>query len=353
MYNLNRDKIRGSIERFFILQSCNCITTDYEDRGTTRRRINITTDEKKFYMDFHFKTNGSTSIDNSGGGNKDIKEELSQFIINDPECSLGDINATNQCFVASDIDYDDFLAIMALLQESEYHQSHADPLLFPNHEMHKFVGIYNESLTIHYYPGTNKIMVQGRPLLLFQESLVYITELLELDDIPKVFNDLYELKIEKADVEEKYQFYFPNSFQIHSGKLKKVLHQALYNLQITGDMYDQTFLVFPALKALEGFMKIELSKHSIPLVQDRFSMFKKDPSGRRYELNEDFKENIGDQKRKHLEKSYTFYKNRRHKLFHWADQSNPHDETKILENNGETLGIIIDTLKLIDEYYLL
>ncbi|UII56248.1 type II toxin-antitoxin system RnlA family toxin [Cytobacillus spongiae] len=350
--NLNRDKIRGSIEKFFVLQSRKCATTDFEVKPGTRRRIHITVEEDVFYMDFHFKGNGSTSIDNSSGGNKEIKEEISEYIINDPECALGDVNSNNQCFVAPNIEHDDFIGIMELLEESEFEQSHSSKN-FANHEMHQFVGKYNENLTIHYYPTTKKIMVQGRPLLLFNEALVYVTELLELDEIPKVFNDLFEVKIEKSDVEEQYQYYFPNSFQIHSGKLKKVLHQAIYNLQITGDMYDQSFLVFPSFKALEGHLKIEMHKYSIPLVKNKFNMFKKDTTGKRYELKEEFRANISDDKRLHLENSYAFYNNQRHVLFHWADQSLPVDETKIIENNGETKGLIMNTFKLIDEYYLL
>lgn len=351
-YNLNRDKIRGSIEKFFILQSRECNTTDFEDKGATRRRIHITVDGTTFFMDFHFKVNGSTSIDNSGGGNKEIREELSQYIINDPECTLGDVNSKNQCFVAPNIEHDDFLGIMELLEESDFEQSHTSAE-FPNHEIHKFVGKYNENLTINYYPTTKKVMVQGRPLLLFNEALVYFTELLELDEIPKVFNDLFEITIQKSDVEEQYQYFFPNSFQVHSSKLKKVLHQAIYNLQITGDMYDQSFLVFPAFKALEGHLKIEMKKHSIDLDNNRFSMFKKDSSGKRYELKEEFRSNIDDDKRKQLEKSYNFYSNQRHALFHWADPSLATDETRIIENFGEIKGLIINTFQLIDEYYLL
>ena len=40
----------------------------------------------------------------------------------------------------------------------------------------------------------------------------------------------------------------PNKFNL---KMEKVLHQAVYNLNLSGDMFDGTFLAQPALRVLE------------------------------------------------------------------------------------------------------
>lgn len=350
--NLNREMIRGSIEKFFLMQSIECSTSDFEDKGATRKRIHIKTEENIFYMDFHFLKKGGTSIDTSSGGNKDIKEEIKVFISSDSECALGEVDSPNKFFVAPNIEYKDFDAIIELLKESEFSKGHRSES-FPNHYTHKFTGKYDESLTIHYYTTTNKTMVQGKPLLLFNEALTFISELIDLEEIPKVFNDLYKINIEKDFIEEQYEHYFPNSHHIFSNKMKKVLFQAVYNIQIKGEMYDQTFLVFPALKALEGYLKIELQSHSIPLNNNKFNMFEKSVTSDRYKLKEEFEHNISNDKKTHLEDSYNFYRKHRHNLFHWADPSAPVDETRIIENYGEINGLLVNTFKLIDEYYLL
>ncbi|MEN3776547.1 type II toxin-antitoxin system RnlA family toxin [Priestia megaterium] len=352
MYNLKREKISDSIRKFYKFKGNPCNVSDIQVLGGTRRRVNIVEqDGVRFFIDFHYLGNGTTSIDHSSGGKSEIKEQIGAFILADPDCAVGDVNSGSKCYIAKDIEHEDFEGVMELLCESEFYKSHTkqNNTVF---EQYKFHGFYNEPLVIHYYLTKKKILIQGRPLLLFTEAMSLIAELIELDEIPHFFNENYEITILKSDVEQQFDHYFPYSHDKHPAKLKKVLHQAVYNLQIQGDMFVYSFLVFPALKALEGHLKYTLYSHSITLEEDRFKMFKHDKFRQRYYLRPHYHANVGDPaKIAYFEKAYNFYNRHRHSLFHWSDPASPIDDTRVLENIGEAKVLITDTFSIVDEYY--
>ncbi|WP_017691466.1 type II toxin-antitoxin system RnlA family toxin [Paenibacillus sp. PAMC 26794] len=343
--NLNRDKIHCSIDKFLRVKGLICTLAPFESFGGTRRRLYIS-GECDTYIDFQFLSKGGTSIDLSSGKSNEFKEELANFIKEDPECSMGTSN--NQWFVVKNIEEDDFLAVIELLKISEYTRDYC------NHTdgSFRFTGIYDENLVIHRYQ-TKTVMIQGRPLLLYNEAVVCITELIDLDELPKTFNDNYKVDVKKSDVEAQYEYYFPLSYDKHGNKFKKILHQGIYNLQLHGDMFEYSHLLFPALRAVEGHLKIALYSYNIPLgPNSSFNMFKRDPTRGRYRLDEDYSNQINNtHKVGNLEDAYNFYQNQRHKLFHWADQNIHYDDTRIIENLGEAKGLIKDAFSIIDLYY--
>lgn len=354
--NLNRMKLISSIEKFCKINFNNYeVAKAFQELGTTRKRVSIKADGKNFYMDFHFKTtNGSTSIDLSGGSEGELREEIAKFILNDSECIIGDKDSKSKWFVAKGINYEDFKVIIELLQKSEFCKELCSSSQTKISDLFKFKGQYNESLSVFYYHSNNKVMIQGRPLLLFNEALVFITELLEFDELPKAFNDYYEVKIEKDDIQELYQHFLPNSYSIHTQKLKKVLLQAVYNYSLEGDMFDYGFLAFPALKALEGHLKLLLKNWGIPVSDTSINIFGYDKTTKLYFLPQSHRTTIGDAvKVNYVEDAYNYYNSKRHGLFHWADPTAPLDQTVVIENLGIARQLIIDTLKKIDEYYIL
>lgn len=345
--NLNREKIHQSIRDFLVLKDLSCGVSEFEVKGDTRRRIHISGDEN-FYIDFHFLKNGSTSIDLSSGDAYALKVELAQFIKEDQRCSLGDVHSANKWFVVKNIDPADFLSVIELLVECEYNKN----LTKDGDWKCKFTGSYNENLAISFFPTTKTALLQGRPLLLFNEAVIYFTELIDLEDIPQMFNGYFNVEIKKENVEAQYQYYFPLSYDKHRIKFKKVLYQAIYNLQLKGEMFDYSFLVFPALKALEGHLKNALETLGISLTDNKFSMFKRQHPGKKYYLDSRYHGQAGSVgKVKYFEDAYNFYNAQRHSAFHWADPTAVFDETRIIENIGEAQGLITDALSLIDAYY--
>lgn len=54
--------------------------------------------------------------------------------------------------------------------------------------------------------------MQGKPKLLFSKIIGYVTELIDVEEIPKIFNSTYNLNIDKDEVRSEFQFYMPNSY---------------------------------------------------------------------------------------------------------------------------------------------
>lgn len=351
--NLNRNKLIEAINQCCSLNFQEfMVSSELQNLGNTRKRAHIKADGKTFYMDFHFRTNGSTTIDISGGGEREIKLLIAEYIVNNTNCVICDKDSKNKWYVAESISSEDFFTISELLKESEYCKEMQYHDSEGTYEIIKLIGKYDEKLTINYYHSTNKVMIQGRPLLLFNEAMICITELVELEDLPKLFNDIFKVDIKKDDIIEQYQYYLPNSYAQHPLKLKKVLMQAVYNLNLEGDMFAYDFLAFSALKAIEGHLKIVLSKYSIYVRNNSFGFFEKEDL--KYVLQQVHATTIAcTETVAYIESLYNFYHSQRHALVHWGDPDAPVDQTRIMENIGEARSIIIDSFQLIDKYYVL
>lgn len=197
------------------------------------------------------------------------------------------------------------------------------------------------------------VVMQGKPQLLFSTIISYITELVDIEEIPKIFNNTYNVSIDKDEVCSEFQFYMPNSFDKFSSKMEKALLQAVYNLKLNGKMFDGTFLAHPAMRVVEAHLKILLVKYEIipdaKYIKDNgFNMF--DKLGAKYKLKMDQHGTATEDKAKYIGNLYTFYHNNRHVLFHWDDPTGPLDTTKLLSVE-DAHDKIKRALAIIDEYY--
>lgn len=351
--NIKREEIIPSINKFCsIFYDSYSVDEDFTHKGGTRHRLQIKVDTTEFFMDFHLKSDGTTTIEAFGGNAVNIKKELAKFI--KEKCEFAD-SADNKWFVAKDIEKDDFDAIVEILEESDFYQETIKKSESQDGFIFQCKGQYNEKLTINYYTS-KKVVVQGRPLFLFNEAITMITELIDQSEIPKAFNDCYDIDINKDDVITQYEILMPNSHDKHHPKLKKVLLQAVYNSNIKGDMFEYSFLTFPALRALEGHLKYIYKFNSIQLGRKDpiGTIFNRD--GSRFYIKSDYTSIIrSNDELKYIEEAYTYYHAQRHSLSHWGylECASDLDSTRVIENYGEAVTVINDTLKLIDKYFLI
>lgn len=210
-----------------------------------------------------------------------------------------------------------------------------------------------DRVVVSHYTRNNKVVMQGKPKLLFSTIIGYITELIEVEEIPKIFNDTYKLNIDKNEVSSEFQFYMPNAYDKLPDKMKRSLHQAVYNLKLTGDMFDGTYLAQPAIRVLEAQLKIALIECGIIpdakyIKDNHFDMF--DKIGAKYKLKADRHGHAKPEQIKYIESFYTFYNSNRHPIEHWDDPTAPIDTTKMLDIQ-DAHDMIKRILSIIDEYY--
>ncbi|MBS5932987.1 MAG: type II toxin-antitoxin system RnlA family toxin [Clostridiales bacterium] len=216
-----------------------------------------------------------------------------------------------------------------------------------------------QNLTVIHYDDKNKLTIQGKKEELFNLFSTYLVELLTTDEVSEYLNTVHNLQIDKTVVEDDFSKYLPHACTIGRipDKLNSYLHQAVYNLRINGEVYNATFLVEPAIRPLEGILKIALEENNIPIREstkkhDNFFVFKK--SNNRYRLKQEYKNS--EQKESfinYIEKCYAFFHQYRHVLFHWDDPLEDLDTTRVINTTNEAHTIIKDILKIIDEYYSL
>ncbi len=86
---LNREILVPTVKKICSTYYNECTVSELIHKGGQRHRVEIEADGLFFYVDFHFKINGSTSIDVSSGQHIDKKKQIMAAILNDPTCLLG------------------------------------------------------------------------------------------------------------------------------------------------------------------------------------------------------------------------------------------------------------------------
>lgn len=264
------------------------------------------------------------------------------------------INKGDSWFTTEGVILDDLKAIFEFAKE-EINNLRISEIDIPYGKKFEIIAYEKERICVQYYYKNNGLIIQGKPKRLFSTMLTYITELVDVEKIPEVFNNFYKLEISKENIDTEFAGYMPNAIGNLPLKIDRVLHQAVYNLNIGGDMFDATFLVEPVLRALDGHLKLILKSNGISLKekvddkQDRYYMF--DKVGHKFQLKEDISLPIDSCLKVYIGRCYTFFHNHRHTLSHWDDPTATIDTTRLIKTTNDAHNLIKDTLFLIDEYY--
>lgn len=266
------------------------------------------------------------------------------------------ISVRNNGIIANGIKKDDLEGVFDLLKEdfSDLKLSNREIPYATQYELE--ISIPNrQKLTVNLYEQKKKIWINGRQEDLFNRLTLYLVELLEIDEIPDFLNTIHETNIDKDVVESEFVNLFPNSYNKLPDDLSRYLHQAVFNLHVSTNVYVANYLVEPAIRPLEGILKMALKNNNIPIRKedndyDSFFVFKEKNGA--YRLKEQFvTESHSKDLLDYLSKCYTYYHDNRHTLFHWDDPTKEKDTTRILNSIEEAVPIIRDAIALIDEYY--
>ncbi len=199
-------------------------------------------------------------------------------------------------------------------------------------------------LTITYFnTGDHKILVQGQPSLLFQ---IVLSLLNELEDIKceKVLSNAYRKKIDTIKVDSAYNTVVPSFPYDYPQNNKKLIRQAIINLQYYIDSEDYAQYAFPALRALEGHIKYLITIAGGG-VGRAFNSFNKDASGQYIYVG-----TLSDASKKdQIEKCYRYYKAQRDTIFHFGDLMGSTDTTRMISTKAEADEIIKKCIDLICE----
>ncbi|NFI96011.1 reverse transcriptase-like protein [Clostridium botulinum] len=215
------------------------------------------------------------------------------------------------------------------------------------------INFKKEKVVLRYDNNNKNLLIQGKFGELSSIVLTYISQIVEPEQMDTIRNECFEINIDKKSIDEQFNCYLNISKKVLSEKMRRVLRQAVYNINIDDKMDDASFLIYPAVRGLEGVIKLILGKYKIDYSKGFGDIFEYNNETKGYNIsNESYRNKIGSQKRiGYLCKMYTHYNKQRHPISHWNDPYAEIDDTKIIENCSVAQQIIRDTLQIIEGYY--
>lgn len=245
-------------------------------------------------------------------------------------------------FVVTSLKKDELETIIELIKEEDEHISETRKVILGGEQIKlKLSGkIY---VTMKLY-STGKLLVQGKPNVLFQMVLTYISELLGEKQVVPLVKQAYRIKIDKGTVDSNYENFCSNLPESYNQSGKTLIRQAIVNLNGYFEAEEYGQYAYPALRALEGHIKYLLNKHGVQVVKT-FSQFYETSNGdyalqATYSIPEPYKTNI--------EKCYNYYRCNRHKIFHFGDIIGDTDNTYLINTKEEADEIIRNAISLIN-----
>ena len=227
---------------------------------------------------------------------------------------------------------DELQAVFDLLSE-EYTDISIEKIDKPNSISYKLT-MDRKRLSVTLFKGGNKkLLVQGTHSVLFQIFITYINDLIGIKE-ERVFSDAYRKRIDKEKIDNGVNDICPIFPSDYPENIKRLIRQAIINLNYFIECEDYSQYIFPALKALEGHMKYLFGKVGIIITSKQmFGCFEKDASTGIYYIPTT--KVIDDTVRAKLEDYYNYYNTTRHTLFHFGDILGATDATRFVETKGE------------------
>lgn len=220
------------------------------------------------------------------------------------------------------------------------------------HDRYVFVSDIGDKLTLHTY-SNHRIMVQGKPLYLYNEFLSYVSysPKVEMNDIIKATNEFVDTNADVDEARNKMSEMMPVAY---AGNVDPVIWK-LFSPSVTlcdveKEFEDYSCFTFPALRALEGYLKYLLAEKDIIIDETHNfgTVFNKDSDGKAIVI-EKYVTDIADADYvEALEDIYNYFKANRHVIFH-VDQILI--TTKVIETKQEAISIINDVATLIERTY--
>lgn len=239
----------------------------------------------------------------------------------------------------------DFDAFSEVIEDSDEHITHT-----VDNKAYKIIyrfRLNSDSVTVSLFKtGQHKLLVQGKNTYLFQVITSTLVELDENTKVEQILGNAYRVSIKKDVVNNIYvpiENGLPETYPLG---IKRLIKQAVINLNYYVESEDYSQYAFPALRALEGHIK-----YLITLAGGRvgrsFTCFGVDKTviPNKYIVTESFPDGS---KNQYIENCYNYYISQRNTAFHFGDIFSPTlDNTRNISTKEEADEIIMRCIDLI------
>lgn len=339
--NIDRNKIDESIQKWTGLDN----KPEPLKKGAGAHYC-IAKDGREVRLIMYFKNDGTTSIDPTAGKNRELSKELAEYIKD--KCLITERKSFSLSF--REVTDEDFSLLLEFITK-ELGASVTDDNRSGTRRLLRVKGPFKDEIVITYY-NNKTVLVQGKPLKLYIEIKLFFYEILSFEQVVKTEADTYKVDLDVEEIRHELESYLPTAFSFLNDRLIRILTPSLSLTKLDIQMEDYSSFAFPALKGLEGYirqlLKFKGNDDGVKTVYKLGSLFKEDVND--YSWLQDFaKSDIDcDATCSALEKSYNFWKSKRHPYFHIGRHV---QMTPIIWNKGDAETIIHETLTLIEETY--
>lgn len=259
-------------------------------------------------INFFYKKNGKTTIQTTQGSNIELGTTIANEVVS--QCQIAIASKGN-------------FSIKPLTQENfdlliEYLSEECDATVTKKHIQHgkqfNVTGVQGDSVYLNYY-NNKTLSIQGCPVLLHSQIVDFLCEFLELQDIVNSQLKIIKTDITATEALNDLETYLPNSYSSLDDKLKAILSPSLVLKKLDIELTDYSAFAFPALKGLEGYIKVLFSSKGIIIGKSGFGDYLREDN--HSTLNTDARQRLGCEKTcTSINKCYAYYRSHRHGLFH-------------------------------------
>ena len=306
----------------------------------------ITKDNAEAHLIMYYRNDGTTTIDPTAGKNRELSIELSEYI--KENCLITRRKKFSLSF--RNVALEDFSLLLEFLQQDLGATIIKDDYSDRGRIL-RIKGPLEDKIIITYYQNQT-VLVQGKPLNLYVEIKLFFYEILSFEQVVKQEGETYNIDLDVIDVWHELESCLPTAFSFLEEKLIKIITPSLSLMKLEIPLEDYSSFVFPALKGLEGYirqvLKFKGNGNNVRNIQKLGSLFKDDP--KKYSWLQDFaKSDINcDETCKAIERTYNYWKSKRHPFFHVNKQINM---TPIIYDKETAEALVYETLGLIEETY--
>lgn len=303
-------------------------------------------DGEKATLDFYFKQNGLTTIKPTS-----INQQLSRHMkaqIEEHYAYKDNGTSKTHSLILTEEWCGKLIKYISGLDNIKHNKTRHEN---PKHYRHKFESGVGDKITLNIY-DTGKLVIQGKPAYLYSEVISFLSYCPEItiNDIVEVNNKLQNIDIKVDDIRKEIKDLMPNSYGKIDNVIIKMLSPSFSFKKINMELEDYSCYAFPALRALEGYLKYLFYLEDIEVGHSFGSFFDYNTKDRQYYLKRSYcKEIFNDKIKLSIQVIYNYFNKNRHTLFHTEQIL---IVSRILENKQEADLIINEVINLIESTYI-
>ncbi|QED36708.1 hypothetical protein FK178_02805 [Antarcticibacterium arcticum] len=261
-------------------------------------------------LNIYYNNDGTTTLQPNTGKNQEWSKDIAGAI--SENCSVKEFNANS--FYLKAIRIEDFNVVLDFLT----HDCNAEVLSDTkntNGRHIKLKGAQGDKMVLNHF-NNGSFQAQGKPRMLFHDTIMILSELLPFKDIINTQLEYYETNLSSDDIIGELENRLPVAGKYIDDKIKSVISPSLALRKTDLALKDYSVFAFPILRGIEGVMKQLFASKGKLVTKDGFGELFEN-NGISVTFSQVTKSDI---KSKNYEKAlcdlYSFYSSHRHSLFH-------------------------------------